>query len=648
MVALGAPAVAAPDQPASIPSVLRQIQAVPSWALGAKPVQAVAGTSRIGLTFVLAGRNQAELKRFDAAVSDPASSSYRQFLTHAEYAARFAPSTADVTRVRSWLRTAGFSIDGSSRNGMLVYADAPASVVGTAFATTFGLFRHEAHLLRAPRSTPTMPSALSGSVAAVVGLAQTPAKSDIVASPAYITPQPCSHYFAQKVAKHKPTYFGRRQPYALCGYRARQIRSAYGVNHVGNQGGGASVGIVDAFASPEIAADVSRWSRRSGLPALQAGQLVQHTLGLLTTPPIDPLGLGLESPDGWQPEENLDVEAVHAIAPRARIHYYAALNGFGLVEGGTEIGLEPLISALGEAVEADKVQIVSNSWGGQGESELPVDKLLMDLITNEAQAEGITIDFSSGDSSDEVATTGSREADFPATSTGVVAVGGTDLRINKHGRRTMETYWGTQKVPRLGNHWEFSRQSYSGGAGGGVSTQYAEPSWQKGVVPNSEATYGGIAPGRVEPDLSMLADSTSGFLIGLTEKFASGKVAYGEYRIGGTSVSCPLFSGLLALAVTANHGKGLGLITPTLYRAANTPAKLKRLFYRPSKAPTSGHRSKYAMVRADHLNGADPTSAMVFTLRTTGNLGTLHWRPGFDDSNGLGSPRAVRLVKALQ
>jgi subtilase family serine protease len=650
VLALGAPAVAASNGSSSlVPALLRQIQTIPSWVAAATPVQTVAGSDKIGLSFVLQGRNQAALQRFDAAVSDPSSPLYRHFLTSAQYAATYAPAAGEVAKVEGFLRGAGFTTAGTSRNSTLIEAEAPASVVGKVFATSFGLFQHESHLLREPLSTPTLPAVLAGSVSAVAGLAQTPAKSNaVVASPAFVNARPCSSYYGQRIAKTKPKYFGKRQAYVLCGYRAKQIRSAYGVNHVGNQGAGVSVGIVDAFASPEIASDVNKWSKRSGLPALKSGQLVEHDLGLLTDPPIDPLGLGLESPDGWQPEENLDVEAVHAIAPKATIDYYAALNGFGLIEGGIEVGLEPLITALGEAVEADKVQVISNSWGGQGESQLPVDKVMLDIFTNEAQAEGITIDFSSGDASDEVVTAGARAADFPATSSAVTAVGGTDLRVNKHGKRTLETYWGTQKVPALAGKWDFGKQAYSGGAGGGVSTQYAEPSWQRGIVPNSEATYGGIKAGRVEPDVSMDADTTSGFVIGLTEAFADGSVGYGEYRIGGTSVSCPLFSGLVALAVAANHGKGLGLITPTLYRDSNSASKIKKLFNNPAKAPVSHGRSTYAMVRGDYSNDADPTSRVIYTLRTTGNLGTLHWRKGFDDSTGLGSPKAVALVRALK
>lgn len=647
VLALGAPALASPAH-STESSLQRRIEAIPSWAVGVRPVKTLAATVPVGITLVLRGRNAAELQRLDAAVSNPASPSYRHFLTRAQYAARYAPSAAEVVSVRSWLGHAGFTVDGTTRNSTLVYAQAPSIDVAHAFATTFGMFRDKSELLRAPMSAPTMPAAIADSVTAVAGLAQTPAVSDVDAAPAFVNARPCSKYYGQKTARTKPKYFGKRQPYVLCGYTAKQIRSAYGVNKVHSQGAGATVGIVDAFASPTITSDVNTWAKRGGLPTLRPGQLVQHSLGLLTNPPIDPLGLGLEDPQEWEGEQSLDVEAVHGMAPKANIQYYAALNGFGLLEGGYEVGLEPLLTSLGQAVEADKVQVISDSWGGQGETEIPADKTLLDTVTNEAAAEGITIDFSSGDTGDDVVVAGTREADFPATSTGVTVVGGTDIRINRHGKRSLETYWGTQKVPLVNHKWDFSKQIYSDGGGGGVSKQYAEPAWQKGVVPSNLATYGGIKPGRVEPDVSMDADTTSGFLIGLTETYASGAVHYGQYRVGGTSVSCPLFSALVALAVSENHGKGLGLITPTLYRDSHGAKKIRALFYNPYKVKTSHGRSRFAMVRGDFTNTADPKSKVFFTLRTTGNLGTLHAYKGYDDSTGLGAPKAVPVVRALK
>ena len=134
-----------------------------------------------------------------------------------------------------------------------------------------------------------------------------------------------------------------------------------------------------------------------------------------------------------------------------------------------------------------------------------------------------------------------------------------------------------------------------------------------------------------------------------SETFAGGTVAYGEYRIGGTSLSCPLFSGLLALAVGARDGKGLGLINPTLYGAAAKPGSAK-LYYDPQAVKVdkaAGGQSVIGNVRPDYADPTDATSAVSFSLRTLGNLGTLHALPGYDDSTGLGSPRSKALLTML-
>jgi subtilase family serine protease len=137
-------------------------------------------------------------------------------------------------------------------------------------------------------------------------------------------------------------------------------------------------------------------------------------------------------------------------------------------------------------------------------------------------------------------------------------------------------------------------------------------------------------------------------LIGETMTFAGGATRFGEFRIGGTSVSCPLFSGLLALAVQRNHGRGLGLVTPTLYHKARTAKGRRALFRDPSLVKQRAGRPRFANVRVDHVDPTNPRSPRVFTLRTLGNLGTLHQRRGYDDSTGLGSPRAAALIALLR
>jgi subtilase family serine protease len=639
------PAIASPSSPQrTAPSAVAAISALPSWALGRKPAATEPPGSTVRFALMLRTRNQAALKLLDTEVSSPTSANYRHFLTTAQYDARFAPTAATATQVTSWLRAAGLTVDGVTPGRTLVYAHGSAATVGQVFATSFGQFRVNGSLLRSPLAQPRIPAALSSVVAGVDGLAQTEMTSTADPSPAFINARPCSTYYGRKTATKEPKYDGKHEHDAVCGYTPAQVRSAYGLGKtslkVGGKtltGKGVTVAIVDAFASPTIEADTNTYSKRHGLPQLATGQLTQTGDPVASsTPEVNPSGLGVVDPQGWAGEETLDVEAVHTFAPDANIEYVAAAYPEDVT----------LFTALAQAIEAGGAQIVSNSYGSEGEDPDPADLALFNTLMSEAAAKGVTVDFSAGDSGDEVATLGDREADFPATSTGVTAVGGTTLEVNKAGKATRQTYWGTEKTPMLNGKWDYADKSFSGAGGGGVSTSYAEPAWQKAIVPTSEATYGGVSAGRVEPDLSMIADPTTGFLMGQTETFSDGATKYGEYRIGGTSVSCPMFSGVLALADQL-AGKGLGLITPTLYKDAGTTAGREKLFTDPSSVKTKNGQSLLANVRPDFTDTTNPASPVIYSLRTLGNLGTLHALKGFDDSTGLGAPKAGPLVQAL-
>jgi subtilase family serine protease len=99
------------------------------------------------------------------------------------------------------------------------------------------------------------------------------------------------------------------------------------------------------------------------------------------------------------------------------------------------------------------------------------------------------------------------------------------------------------------------------GSGGGTSVVYSQPTWQAGVVPDAIANLPG-APARAVPDVAMVGDPLTGYLIGQTDP-ASG--TYSEFAIGGTSLSCPLFAATMALA-QQNAKKKFGFSAPLLYK----------------------------------------------------------------------------------
>ena len=97
-----------------------------------------------------------------------------------------------------------------------------------------------------------------------------------------------------------------------------------------------------------------------------------------------------------------------------------------------------------------------------------------------------------------------------------------------------------------------------------------EPWYQFGVVPKSISHYFSSRPGRAVPDVAMDGDPNTGMLEGETQTFSDGTY-YDTYRIGGTSVSCPLFAGLMALA-DQRAGHPHGFANPALYALAGKSA----------------------------------------------------------------------------
>jgi subtilase family serine protease len=125
--------------------------------------------------------------------------------------------------------------------------------------------------------------------------------------------------------------------------------------------------------------------------------------------------------------------------------------------------------------------------------------------------------------------------------------------------------------------------------------------------------------------VAALGDPQTGYLIGQTQTFPNG-VSYDEYRIGGTSLSSPIFAGLMALADQA-AGHAHGFANPLFY--ANAGA-----FYDVLSVKT-------AVARRNYNNSVDASAGTSDRLRTFDDYAaspTQHTNPGWDDVTGLGTP----------
>ncbi|HKS99873.1 MAG TPA: S53 family peptidase [Rugosimonospora sp.] len=621
-----------------------------SWASAANRVSGAAGTQKITFRVYLRMRDQAGAEATARAVSTPGSAAFRRFLSTAQVRQRYAPTGAAVASVRGWLRGGGFSVGAVPANNMYVEASGTVAQAQRAFGVTLNMYRVRGRVLRAADRELSVPAALGTVVAGVIGVdtAMTLASPNTVGGPgdASASPQaragtvappagfrnagPTSGYWAQQVDTTDPAYgggFPSPLPYAPTGWTPGQLRTAYGIDNLtsfGLDGYGTTVAIIDAFASPTLYQDAAEYARRNDpahpLRRSQFSQLIFPT----NTVNEEPCGAA-----GWYGEQTLDVEAVHAMAPGARILYVGASDCQDL----------SLDKALNEVVSRNLAQIVSNSYGNWGEGVPLAEVLLFQAIAIQAVLQGIGVYFASGDNGDQVANLGGAPTpDFSASSPWVTAVGGTSLGIDARGRRAVETGWETGRSVLTSGAWTPGAPgSFLYGSGGGTSRLFGEPWYQRGVVPDALARQNqlGFDRGRVVPDISMVGDPNTGMLVGETQTFPDG-VYYDQYRIGGTSLSTPLLAGYVAVAdqlLGARHG----FINPMLYRFAARNNAIRDVVHQTN-----------AVVRVDYVNGVDNSGGLRTSVRSFDFTGlTIHTTRGYDNVTGLGTPDGAALLFLL-
>ena len=587
----------------------------PSWASAKNYTGAADPTGNVGFRVYLGWQNPDAAVALAHAVSDPRSPQYGHYLTPQQFRQRFAPSQGAVGAVQSWLRSQGFSIVHTPMNNHYVSAEGTVAQAQTAFGAQFGMYKVKGKSVRSPGHDVTVPALLASVVTGVVGLddsaefVRTYAVKDAPPSPGFRTAPPLSDYWAEFVSPYVyPTGFTdlgapATAPWTVRGYTPQQIKGAYGISGA-YDGSGQTVAVIDAYASPTLQQDVNQWSVNRGLPTMKPNQLVEIVPPGVYRRPQNPS----QDPQGWYGEETLDVEAVHGMAPGANIVYVAAPNQY-----------RDLDTAINHVVDQRLAQIVTNSYGYATELVPPGYVKPMEDTLIQAAIEGIGVYFASGDNGDETCCVGFATPDWPPASPWVTAVGGTSLAIGASNDRVFETGWGTSTYTCDATTLDCKRSAWLYGSGGGVSQLFAPPEYQS----NAGLDYSG----RAVPDVAVLGDVQTGYLVGQTQTFPDGTY-YDEYRLGGTSLSSPIFAGLMALADQA-AGHPHGFANP--------------LFYAHPGAFYDVLSVKTAVARRNFNNSVDASEGTSDFLRTFDDYSgspTQHTGPGWDNVTGLGTPTA--------
>ncbi len=462
-------------------------------------------------------------------------------VSRAEFSQKLGADPKDIQTVEEFAHHHHLSVVETSIEKRRVVLRGTAQNISKAFGTKLAEYRNTAtnHTFRGRSGVLTVPEELSAPVIAVLGLdnrQQAKAHFRIISADAASTAGT---------------------------FTAQQIATLYNFPQ-GVDGAGQTIGIIELGGGYNTA-DLQTYFPGLGL-----------AVPSVTAVSVDG---GTNSPGGdADAEVELDIEVSGTIAPGANIAVYFAPN--------TDQGF---IDAVTDAVHdtTRKPSVVSISWGGPEDSWTAQSRTALDAALEDAATLGVTVTVAAGDdgSSDGVGD-GQLHVDFPASSTWALACGGTTLQASG-GQITSEVVWN-------------ETASNEGATGGGVSNEFALPTYQQnaGVPANPETNF----VGRGVPDVSGNADPVTGYQV----------VVDGQSTIvGGTSAVAPLWAGLIAL-LNQQLGTSVGFLQTQLYGFGET----------------------------------------VFQDVTVGNnddsgLGYYSAAVGWDPCSGFGSPNGTALLNAL-
>ena len=495
--------------PTSARAEMRELRGhVPEEAALTQPLGRLPGINSLRLAISLPLRNSDALAGLLQRLYDPASHDYHQYLTPAQFTARFGPTAQDYQTVMSFATSNGLEIAARRESRMLVDVQGKVSDIEKAFHVVLRTYQHptEPRQFYAPDVAPTVDTGLP--VRDVVGLSD------------FAVPRPMLH---RKPASAKPVSASGSQTNGY--YLGNDFRNAYAPG-VSLTGAGQMVGLVelDGYYSNDIAS-------------------YEALAGLTNVPLINVDVIDYSDPPGSGVDEvSLDIEMAIAMAP--------GLAAVVVFQAGSSVNTATAFDdILDSMASSNQIKQFSSSWGytGGGQRRYPDPNTTMDGWFEKMAAQGQSFFQASGDGDAWV-----NPIMVPADSPYVTSVGGTALTMNGYGASyNSETVWNSGDLGS-GDAWPANGNGYWG-SGGGSSTVYSIPYWQQGI---SNGSNHASATKRNIPDVALTADDIW--------------VIYGNGQsgaFGGTSCAAPLWAGFTALInqQAAGNSASVGFINPAVY-----------------------------------------------------------------------------------
>jgi kumamolisin len=608
--------------------------------------------AQMAVEVVLAPRNASELSSLLADLYNANGAHYQHWLAQGEFVSRFAPDSAQANAVAAYLRESGLDVETTS-SPFLLRVSGSSSILETTFKTSLHNYRNAKGITYYSNASEVqMPESLAPGVLGVVGLSNTvrlhphlvrPSKqATMPAVPSCETPYVTAAQLFDAVDNGVGFPYGYGGGPGCNGLTPDQDNSLYGAPDVGSAGKGQGVTLAVFELSAYQHSDINTWAQYFYGPGYKA-PLEDITVDGGPLSPVCPVGDQCPAQyNGYSGdiEVDADIETQLAVAPNARhLLVYNAPNDF---TGQTELDQYTKIA------NDDTADVISSSWGvcendaGAGYAEAE------NVLFEQMALQGQSMFSSAGDTGafDCVRSDGTTIVNVgdPSSQPWVTSVGGTsfesfnpDANPNPKYPAGVEAVWNVDNLcntkPNEGGVPGLDWCALTGAGGGGSSQFWGRPAYQFGPgVTNAYTTYGNGTtqcalagkgkPCREVPDISANADPYTGYAEYCTGSaatpysdcatFSGGQTPAGWFAIGGTSLSSPLWSAVIADHDGFWHGR-IGNANPLLYLLYN-------------------------------LDGKGYFNDITGIGQKTNNNGLFPTTPGFDLSTGIGTPKMGALI----
>jgi len=605
-------------------------------ATASKPLAGTVQMNHLQLILKPSASRQAAMETTITSLHDPKSAQFQKWLTPQQFGQEFGADPADILAVKAWLTAQGFTVNTVYPNKTQIDFSGTVAQVNAAFHTQENIYTLSQKGVDSTTGKPTqtpvkhlsnssdisIPAALAPVVAGVMGLNDFHATS--LAKKAKVAQWNASKkgFVAKTATPTSPKGINQAVSFnggALRGLAPNDMSTIYNVKTIrGNGLTGTGVTIAVVEDGDMVPADWTNF-----VSTFNLGQYNGTFNQINPAPPsgtnncMDPDALYGYSQDDT--ETVLDAEWSTAIAPGANIqvatcadeylsngYYYEATSNFF---GGVFIAATNLINE-----PSGRPDVISASYGYGEFFTDPASKTGIDLMWAQADAEGISVFVSAGDSGSNPSFNGgvingyagntAVDANAFGTSPHDTVVGGTDFADYIEGTTSQyfaptpsavggsalsyvpEIPWNTScgngvaatamgfssAVAYCQEYLKYDPQGdylTSEAGSGGPSSVDAKPAWQRQIynAANDQS--------RDVPDVSLFGGSWGDhtWVILCTNKYPCEPGFTSTTTLeAGTSLSSPMFAGIQALMDQGLAARGLpmdqGNAAPTLYALA--------------------------------------------------------------------------------